>query len=272
MSENANVAGYGYVNDEDAIRSGSNIVFGLNTPCKLIKFGWIDNAGKGGAAGEALDIVFDVNGTEKGYRMFPVTKAYKGKEEVTDPKSPEMQEAYKQFSAIITHILGCYVPKDQITVAFAKKIASFQEYCKIAKGLLKKDAVENTVLDIFFQFQWQMTGENNRTFLEIPRKMSNGRFLSKAVAPLNEDGTPGEWKAVVKENPTDSEKEALTYVDGAGNKHPFVRNGWFMNSNYAKVQKENGEDDDSIIVQTPTAGISQTDAPATGNAPASSDW
>jgi hypothetical protein len=40
-----------------------------------------------------------------------------------------------------------------------------------------------------------------------------------------------------KENASDNET-ALRYVDKDGNVHPFVRNGWYMNSNFATQQKE----------------------------------
>ncbi len=260
-----NASGYGYVDDSEAIAKTSNLNFGLNV-CQMKKFGHITNAGKDGAEAEALDIMFLINGTtEKGYRLFPVTKAFgKNNEEITDPKSPEMQEAYKQFNAIMTHILGCFVPKSDIITAFSKPVANFKEYCTIAKGLLPADGRERN-LDIFLQYQWQISGDNTQTFLDIPRKMKNGIWLVPHVEPV------GAWKLNRLENPADSEKKAIFYTDDANNVHPFVRNGWFANSNFANQIREGN--DDSAISAAPAAGVSSPDAGGSNDAAApSTNW
>lgn len=249
MSEQAKNApvGYGYATDEQRVSPfnfGGN--FGVT---KLTKFEWIPNAGKDGAEQEALDIVFNINGQDKSYRMFPVVKAFgKNQEEITDPSAPEFQDAVIDFNARVTHILHCYLEADAIKAAMARPIASFKEFCEIAMSLLPKNYNEQ-LLDIFLQYQWAL-GEKERTYLEIPTKMKQGRWITPAVAPIG-----GEWKKTVIEGASDENKKALFYVDGAGNEHPFFKNGWFMNNNYAKQQTSaNAEASAGAAVATSEAG------------------
>lgn len=269
---------YGFTDDEEQIAGSSNISFGLND-AKLKKFGWIANGGSNGAEQEALDIVFDVNGTDKSYRLFPVTQAYgKGNVVITDPKAPEMKEAFKDFNAIITHILGCFVAKDQIVQAFSRPVQGFKHYCEIAQGLLPRDGKEKE-LQIFMQWQWQPTGDNNRTYLEIPKKMKHGKWLVPKVAASSEAG----WKMVMKEEPQDNDKEGLIFVDEAGNVHPIARNGWWVNSNFAKRQVEDDGSAGNAISAAPTSAVAapvaaptSTDAAPAANggtpAPATGGW
>jgi hypothetical protein len=171
---------YGYASDEVKV---SPFNFGLNAGVtKLVKFEWIPNGGKDGAEQEALDIVFNINNTDKSYRKFPVVKAFgKNNEEITDPNAPEFKEALMDFNATITHVLHTFVDSDTIKAAFSRKIASFKEFAQIAMSLLPRDYKE-IPLDIFLQFQWQIDEGQDKTFLDIPKKMKYGAWLSKAVA------------------------------------------------------------------------------------------
>ena len=227
---NASVAGYGYASDEQKISPfnfGGN--FGVT---RLKKFEWIPNGGKDGAEQEALDIVFEINGTEKNYRMFPVVKAFdKNNQEVTDPTAPEMQDAMIDFNARITHILHAFLDADTIKAGFARPIANFKEFCQIAMSLLPKNFNEKP-LDIFMQYQWNLKEGQERTYLDIPNKMKQGKWLCAAV--------PGKWTKNIVENPSDDVKKALWYTNEEGAEHPFFKNGWFMNSNYAKQQTTQG--------------------------------
>lgn len=259
-SADAEGSGYGYGEDTDAKVSPFN--FGGNFGvAKLTKFEWIPNGGKDGAEQEALEIVFNINGTDRSYRQFPVVKAFdKNQAEVTDPSSPEMKKAISEFNARMTHVVHAFVDDAAIKQAFAKPgRPTFKQYCDTLKSLLPKNTPE-IALDIFMQYQWSLKGEANRTYLDIPTKRSHGSFLVKSVAPVG-----GNWTAVKAENPDDNMADALHYVDGAGNKHPFVRTGWFMNSNFAIQQKIGGDSSDSSSnVEQASAmnGVASNDAPA----------
>lgn len=252
MNTETKGAGYGYTDDEEQIGGGSNISFGGNFGQTFLKvFKGIANGGKDGAEQDALEIVFDIAGTDKGYRQFPVTQAYGDNNVIiTDPESPEMKEAFKNFNAIMTHILSAFVSREAIVTAFSAPINSFRDYVSIAVGLLPA-GFDKIPLDIFMEWQWQITGENNKTFLQIPKKMKSGYWLKPAVAPV------GSWKEVRDDNASNSVKDALKYVDDAGNVHPFVRNGWFVQSNFATQQKDASAanaGDGSAISANPVAG------------------
>lgn len=232
-------SGYGYGEDTDAKVSPFN--FGLNAGnCFLKKFEWIPNGGKEGAEQEALEIIFEINGTERSYRQFPVTQAFgKNNEVITDPNAKEFKEAVSDFNARITHILHAFVEDAVIRQALAKRIASFKDYCTIVRSLLPQ-TTPTIALDIFMQYQWSLKGEQNITYLDIPTKRKHGSFIVKAVTPVG-----GAWKEVRVENPADNVQDAISYVDGAGNKHPFQRTGWFANSNFAIQQRANGGSDNA---------------------------
>lgn len=255
-SENQNVqaVGYGYASDEVKVNPFS---FGGNFGnTKLIKFEWIPNGGKDGAEQEALDVVFSINGVEKSYRMFPIVKAFgKDNEEITDPNAPEFKDAMIDFNARITHILHAFLDIDTIKAGFARPISSFKEFCQIAMSLLPKDYKDRS-LDIFLQYQWQIDQGQGKTYLDIPKKMKYGRWLNAAL--------PGKWEEKKVENPSDTTPRALWYENEKGEVHPFVKNGWFMNSNFAQQQKTGGAASDAgtqqAATQTQTDGAQKASA------------
>lgn len=236
-------ASYGYETDEVAV---SPFVFGLNAGKTFLKkFEWMPNGGERGAEMEALEIIFNINGKEKSYRQFPVKEAFvKGSttgEKTSDPKAPEFIEAVKDFNAIMTHVAHAFMPDDVYRKGMARPFADFKEFCTVFKSLLPRNTPE-IPLDIFMQWQWQPSKDQNRTFLEIPKKMKYGKWLCPAQA--------GKWKEVIQEGAGDNVQDALFYYDeGAGIKmgedgitkyynkiHPFKKNGWFMKQPFAKMQ------------------------------------
>jgi len=256
MTEEVNNVGYGYADDTP---QQSAFKFGLNPAIgRLIKFEWINNAGKDGAEGEALDIQFSVEGSERpaNIRMFPVTKAFaKDGSEVVDMKAPEFQKAVREFNGNVSHILHCFNDAEAIKLAFngpEVNIANFKDFCRIAMSLIPKNA--NTIpLDLFFQWEWQIKGEAKQTYLRLPNKITFGKWVCPAVEPkAGENGEPAAWKEWKHPSPDSSTPIALKYSDGAGNIHPFTRNGWFMLSAYATQQKEDGGiPQDNIVPEAP---------------------
>lgn len=222
MTENIT---YGYADDTES-SGGSSFEFGLNqNVCKLIKFEWTPNGGAQGAEQEALDIVFNVNGKEKGFRQFPITRAYdKEGNEVTDPSHDAMKLATRQFSQKVVHILSCFVSKEIIETALNVPISGFKQFCDIAQALLPQD-FSNVSLDCFMQYQWSVSQDQNRTYLEFPKNMKHGKWLCPA--------TTATYRKIQVENPADSNRNALYWVTEDGIKHPFTRTGWYMNSAFA---------------------------------------
>ena len=244
---------YGYQDDTVKV---SPFNFGLNAGVTFLKtFEWTPTGGKDGAEQEALNIVFDINGTEKSLRMFPVTKAFlKDGGETTDPSSKEFKAEVANFNAKIFHIMHCFVETDVYKTALAKRISSFKDFCNTVVALLPKD-FNKKPLDIFLQFQWQPSSGQTRTYLDIPKKMSYGFWLVSAQA--------GTWTKHAKENPTQEDREALYYMNEKNEKHPFVRNGWFMSSNFAKQQSDDSAEDTSTTQADTAAGEAQNATTAT---------
>lgn len=221
---------YGYASDE--VKQGA-FRFGLNAGNTfLVKFEWIPNGGKEGKEQEALDIVFKIDGVEKGYRQFPVVKAFdKNRNEVTDKNSSEMKDAFKDFNSRITHILHCFREREQVQAALSRPIKDFKDFCNLAQGGLPKNFRE-IPLDIFMHYQWNISEGQTRTFLEIPKNMKQGLWLCAA--------RPGNWKEV--RTGCDDCSKALYYVNEKEEEHPFIRSGWFMNHNFANQQVEEGSE------------------------------
>jgi len=227
-------SGYGF---SEHVAKESAFVFGLNSGnVRLTKFEHTMHGGKDGAEMEALNILFTIDGVERGYRKFPVSRAYVKDEatgqqvEVTDPAHPAIAAEKQLMSQVLTHIIGCFADKATIQGALATQIQSFKHFCTLLTSVLPANFAE-VPLDGFGVWQWQISGESKNTYLEFPKNMKHGRWLNKAVVPV------GAWEK--QQNPGASLSEvALRYVDADGNKHPFSRNGWFMESNFATQQKE----------------------------------
>lgn len=226
---------YGYESDEVKV---SPFNFGLNAGnAFLTKFEWTPTGGADGAEVEALDIIFTINGTAKNYRLFPITKAFiKGGGETTDPNSKEFKDAIKDFNAKVFHIVHCFVDNETYQAALSRPIASFREFCTLVQSLLPK-GYETKPLDIFLQYQWQPSEGQTRTYLDLPKKMSYGKWVVAAQ--------PGNWNKVQVTDPSDDIREALYYKNEKDEKHPFIRNGWFMRSNFARQQSDDSSNSES---------------------------
>ena len=229
---------YGY--QDDSAAAVSPVSFGLNAKvAKLVKFEWTANGGKEGTEMEALDIVFNVNDKDFSYKQFPITKAFgENREEITDPNHPKMKAAFDNFNANMTHIMLCFVSREEYVKALSSKpITNFKDFCKVLMDLLPTNYNEIN-LDIFFQFQYNIKGDNTITFLELPKSVKHGKFICASIPPV------GKWTEFKIDNPSSNVKNALYYKDDAGNIHPFTRTGWYMTSNFSTQQKENTPSND----------------------------
>lgn len=241
MADENVVANYGFETDEVTV---SNFNFGLNAGKTFLKkFEWIPNAGKDGAEQQAVEIQFEIDGSKKSHRMFPVTQAFgKNQEKITDPNAPEFKEAVKDFNASIYHIAHVFVDEATYKATIARPFTSFKDFITVVASMLPKNFAE-IPLDCFMQYQWQPSAGKNRTYLELPRKMKTGRWLVKA-----QEGT---WIKNIAESITVETKEALWYTNEKGEKHPFVKNGWFMLSSFANQlnpsSSQNGSNSGSSI-------------------------
>ncbi len=216
---------YGYADDSS---KRGDFTFGLNQRVKMTKFEYNSQGGAGNTEGDCIDVEFSKGDSHMRMRLFPVTKAFEGKTEITDPKHPAFQAAIGLLNSTITHILSRFIDKDELKKAFATPIASFKQYANISAALLPKNFSEID-LDLFLQYEWQLSGNNEITFLQIPKNFKQGPWLA-----VSEEGT---FTQVRKENPDNTDQNALTYVNEEGVVHSIKRNGWFVNSNFATQQR-----------------------------------
>src|SRR5690606_31964636 len=153
-----------------------------------------------------------------------------------------------------------FVSDEVLRKAFGVPIRSFKEFCTIAASVLPKNFNEIR-LDIFMQYQWQIRPGQNRTYLEIPQSMKNGKWLCTTMPDA------GEWKEVRKKDPSDNDQKALIYTDEVGNIHPFTRYGRYVNGALANQQK-NGDAEQQDAAAANIAQGAAPSAPAPGQAEA----
>lgn len=250
---------YGVGNDE--VKKGGSGKFGLNK-AKLTKFELNLNAGKDNAEGSALDICYTLeSGKEMMGRFFPITKAFtKDQKEVTNPKHPDFKKAVEQFNAVVTHMLKAFgVTIEDMKAAFAN-VASFEQFVSAAAGLLPSNFAEIEI-DLFLAYQWAIKGENECTFLEVPKTVKHGKFVCQSidgewfecrikdgVATIGTDAVDVseqkssivfEWEGQTFNVAKDT---ALCYINKEGLVHPFTRTDWFMSSNFGTRLTLNGDD------------------------------
>ncbi len=222
--------GYGYNDDNPSI---GGLSFGLNSGnTRMTKFEFNPNGGKDGTEADCLDIVFTVDTKEIFYRIFPIKRIYSSKgQQITDKTDPEypaaLSKAIKEFNGNITHILSAFISKDALKQLFNVPIKDFKQFIEVAKSGLPPD-FDKVILDIFGQYQYTISGDNDKTFVRLPTKVKHGKWICRHIAPV------GEWKK--------STANGLKYIDDENNVHPFERTSWFMSSNYANQQTLAGLD------------------------------
>jgi hypothetical protein len=225
--------GFGYVSDNDeSLQTKTGGRFGLNQAFITV-FEYNPTAGADGAAADAVDITVMVEQKEFRRRIYDITgDLYNKNNEKVSPDQEGYAELYnaelKQRMAVVTHAAKALgVTDDQIKTALATPPSSFAAWAKIMTSL-PSDNFRTKPVDVFLEWEWQIGEGNTQTFLILAKNMKGGRFLCPHVKPQ------GAWTA--------KNEKGLTYVDAAGNEHPFTRSEDYMKSNKAKQQKEGQED------------------------------
>lgn len=234
MSETIQKLGYGFINDRDeSLRSKTGGQFGLNVGAFMTKFELNPMSGKNKSQGDALDIVISVADKDFNNKIFPVSKIYdKNGNEIADVNSVEYIKGFNkeilQTNAVILHFLKAVgVTEDRIRQAFGTPVASFAEFINGLAALLPANF--NTFpLDIFLEYQWDISEGQDQTFLQLPKNMKGGYFACPAQV--------GTWIA------EKDSKEGLIYRNQNGAIHPFNRDKNFMEGKKANQQKTGDED------------------------------
>ena len=215
---------YGYQDSGDLAPGKQGGKFGLNTGAFVTKFEFNANAGKDGAAGDAIDLTVQVGEREYRHRFFPITKVFaKEGGEITDVSSEEYKEAFKkevdQFNAVISDVVKCFVSQEDLKAALATPIPSFKDFANIVTRLVQATPNwQKKPVDVFLQYQWSPSGDNDKTYLELPKNVKHGSFIvpSEGVG-FKEIKTP----------------TSLKYVKEDGTEHTFKRGEWFLESAFA---------------------------------------
>lgn len=237
---------YGYQDSGELTPSKQGGKFGLNTGAFITKFESNSNAGKDGAAGDAIDLTVQVGEREYRHRFFPITKVFaKEGGEITDVSSDAYKEALKkeldQFNAVIADIVACFIPREDLKAALATPIPTFKDYANIVTRLVQSTPNwQKKPVDVFLQYQWAPTGDNDKTYLELPKNVKQGSFL---IASQGEG---------FKEEKTAT---SLKYVKEDGTVHPFKRGEWFLESAFANQINLTGG---TAMNSTTTTGTSAT--------------
>ncbi len=104
----------------------------------------------------------------------------------------------------------------------------FKAYITALEDALPK--YHTTELDLFCQYQYTLKEDKERTFLEVPSNVIHGAFVCKHI--------PGAFEKKLLPA-TDNDDIALVFEDElTGERHPFTRTKWFMDSNFATPQGE----------------------------------
>lgn len=260
MSEEIQQIGFGFVDDTDeSLKSKSGGKFGINTEVFLTKFELNQHAGKDNADGDALDMTFQIGDREFRNRIYPTTRVYKDGQEITDKSSTEYKKAYNddwsQKNAVIVHVLKSFKSGDDIKKALSVPLSTFKDFVEVCQSLLP-DNFKSKPLDVFLEWQWNISDGQERTFLQMPRNMKGGYFVVAQQSPV------GSWNPIMDD-------KGLRYVDDQGNEHSFTRDKNFMESNKANQQIEGEEAADETLNQ---AAGTNTTGTGTGGAGKPSEW
>lgn len=251
MSEKNNIAlGYGAIDDEDAsLKGGGNYgKFGLNQNCFFTKFEFNPNAGANGASMDAVDFSIKIEEKEFMKRIFDVDSnrsIYGTNGQLLNPGDPGFDEAVgkakKQVSAVVIHaVKSLGVTQNQINAAFVNPVNSFREWAIKLISLLPGDYTKRPV-DVFLQYQWKISEGQNKTYLEIPKNLKDGKFLCPAM--------PGTFKEVRNTS------GLYYYSEKDKNPHLFTRSSSYLSSNKA-VRQTIEEETDSKNINNETSQAS----------------
>lgn len=242
--------GFGFQSDEDAslkAKSGFGL-FGLNTGV-IQKFEYTpaikDETGKE----LSEQIAIEIKSGESIYKQWwmPVNKVF-GKDggEINEGHpdyTKNYNEQMKHFKSVMTHYLKIFISEDNLKTAFTAPLNSFGDFAKLVCTLIAPVVAGAKPVDVFLQYQWKIKEGNTMTFLELPKNLKDGSFITAHMTPV------GAWKEV-------RNAEGLSYVDDAGNVHRFKRSKSYLDSPKAVQQKEGQET--SIGGSAMNAGTSAT--------------
>lgn len=238
-----------------------NLQFGLNSGASILTFEHSTNTGSGGTVGNPALIIEVLCGTNKvNRRIYEPTKVYFENSEI-QPNHPEYKKQFaKEITKVksaVTHWVKSMGYTDEEVTAGLAAANNFESLIKLASNMINARKAVNKI-DIFLQYQYKINGTADKTYLEIPKTLGYGAFVTVHQPAV------GEWKATNTfqykdaEGNVQVESKGLAYFDDNNNQHRFTRFEGFMKTDFAKQQTKG---------VTTVSGISNTNTGSENAAP-----
>ena len=231
--------GYVFKGSDAVVEQASSLKFGLNKDAVLNSLTYTtDCRGENSTAElpvEAIDMKFMFGEKEFNHRIMPPKGTYvnkKGQPSTLDDSVAGVKKALTaQVIDPLAHLmeaLGVGIPAIQaaITSLFNGKPLVFSEIANVFIKLLPK-TYATTKLDIFLQYEGSLGANATRTYLKMAKDLRSGLFIVPAME--------GVYSEIRKVNAANDDAKALSYTREDGASHRFIRNGYFMQSNAAKM-------------------------------------
>lgn len=231
---------WGFQSDNDeSLKTKQGGVFGLNN-ANITVFEYNPNAGKDESPADAIDITVAVGDKEYRSRVYDITgDLFKGDNKIS-PDEPGYNELYNaektQREAVVIHVAKALgATEESIKTALQNgNVTDFKSWAIAITNIKGADFATKPV-DAFLEYQWNIQEGNDRTYLQLPKNMKGGRFLSAHIPPV------GAWESKMTE-------KGMVYMDSAGNQHPFDRSKNYMEGNKANQQIEGEETAGSSVM------------------------
>lgn len=244
----------GFVSDNET--KSSSMKFGLNQNCKLVRFEYNPAIEfKSGDTGEGVEAELSINGAPMKFNIFPPKKVYFKGQEITNPQHPEFRKAITDLKRRIFHMAKCFTTEDKLIEAVAVP-KTFGDFIKAVVDTFD-DGWQDKDIDVFLQYQWQLREGQERKYLEIPKKTSQGAFMLPSVTGdfkefkvIDDSVTMGGSEVAKVENNKFSyngfeypvkKNVSLMYIASNGDVHPFNRSQWFIENGWG--QADDGAED-----------------------------
>lgn len=165
---------------------------------------------------------FTIKGKEfRSYVFEPRDYFWEYGKKITD--ADKVKEYQKKVRDMIAAPVVAIIGKERVDEA-TNGITKFKDFCKTLEGIVPAN---RTVLDLFLQYSYRPRDGQDRTYLELPNTPDSGMWCVKHE---------GDFKQQINEPYDNKTPNALTYVNHEGMEHAFVRDGWFLQSNYWNPQ------------------------------------
>lgn len=218
---------------EEVSASNSGGKFGLNQGAKIVKFEFNPNGGKDESLQDSCDVTIEIDDKEFRARQFPVQRAYDNNVEITDPKHEKFVLAVKNANATLCDIVAAVAGDEAVKLALATaRPKDYKTFIDTLERTLKMTPNwDKALVDVFLQYQYAVTGDNTRTFLQLPKTdhIKHGKWICKHI--------PADFER-------DNSKSIKYFAKETGVKHPFSRSEWFATSAFG-TQIILGEDEDA---------------------------